>query len=190
MTTASAYRLLGASPEDSDSTLKRKYRRCIRENHPDADPDQRSLRSAFQRAEKSGRLLCLPQNIRSAHQFCLCRTGLPGFRAASLRRAAKSRCLLCPHGLPALGRLHGFCRCTGPRDSDRPVLLGSLSGDLRDVCNERSPSVPRVAGAGLPRAQPHLRSDRGAERHDPAPPVPSAHAGIHPSLGLPPETGG
>jgi len=39
MTTASAYRLLGASPEDSDSTLKRKYRRCIRENHPDADPE-------------------------------------------------------------------------------------------------------------------------------------------------------
>lgn len=94
MTTASAYRLLGASPEESDSTLKRKYRRCIRENHPDADPEhEEDARRRAQRINEAYALLSRERKKAGGSPASRRRTSSP--RTSSTSAAPRNPAAFC-----------------------------------------------------------------------------------------------
>ncbi len=123
MTTASAYRLLGASPEDSDSTLKRKYRRCIRENHPDADPEhEEDARRRAQRINEAYALLS-KERKKAGGSSASRKTSGPRTNSAS---AAQGRPDSAPRPFAAPRNPAAFCaRTVYPRWDDYMDFAGA-----------------------------------------------------------------
>ncbi|MDD6307284.1 MAG: DnaJ domain-containing protein, partial [Clostridiales bacterium] len=52
------YQILGVSPEDSEDTIKKAYRKAAKECHPDTHPGDKKAEERFKEIGEAYRILC------------------------------------------------------------------------------------------------------------------------------------
>lgn len=55
------YQILGVSPEDSEDTIKKAYRKAAKECHPDTHPGDKKAEERFKEIGEAYRILCNKQ---------------------------------------------------------------------------------------------------------------------------------